>query len=219
MTLRLYVHTQSSFIGAKNSRWWKNENSASNFWHIYVANDPKNISKLFKGRIIMKQRRYVKGWSWAPTFFDFISIYANTQSMANPYKQGMSGKRSQGGGTSQNDGTGNSNNNMQRERNTQVAQSPARSRSLREQKSTQKCSPEMSEISENTRVRRCSPSRRPTSNSWRLTRASSVSPSRLPPTMTNPEGRGRKLPATPIRYVNNLAVLNIGSIEYITYKI
>ena len=120
--------------------------------------------------------------------------------MANPYKEGMSARRSQGGSNSHTDG--HSNNNVQRVRNHQVAQSPSRTRSTPEQKSRKTArSPEMFEISQNSPARGGSPSRRPSTTSCRLARTSSISPSRLPPTVTNPEGRGRKLPATPIRYV------------------
>ena len=126
--------------------------------------------------------------------------------MANPYKQGMSTKRSQGNGSCQGDGgvNGQSNNGVQRVRNHQVAQSPSRNRSIREHKPRKSRSPELNRITEHTQARGCSPSRRPSTASCRLARTSSVSPSRLPPTMTNPEGRGRKLPATPIRYINRL---------------
>ena len=124
--------------------------------------------------------------------------------MANPYKQGMSAKRSQGNGTSQSDGgvNGHASNGVQRVRNHQVAHSPSRNRSVRELKSRKSRSPELTQMTENIHTRGSSPSRRPSTVSCRMARTSSVSPSRLPPTMTNPEGRGRKLPATPIRYKN-----------------
>ena len=126
--------------------------------------------------------------------------------MANPYKQGMSAKRSQGNGTSQSDGgvNGHASNGVQRVRNQQIAQSPSRNRSVRQLKPRKSRSPELPQPAENFPTRGCSPSRRPSTVSCRMARTSTVSPSRLPPTMANPEGRGRKLPATPIRYFNLL---------------
>ena len=126
------------------------------------------------------------------------------QIMANPYKQGMSAKRAQGNGASQAARETNGQTSVQRMRSFQRTQSPARTRSVRERNSRNSRSPDMSQVSDNTQPRGGSPSsRRPStaSSSCRLARTSSVSPSRaaLPPTMTNPEGRGRKLPATPIR--------------------
>ena len=125
--------------------------------------------------------------------------------MANPYRQGVPSKRSSGNGASHGDGGANgttSNGGVHRIRTHPVAQSPVRTRSVRDVRSRNNRSPELSQMSETLHARGCSPSRRSSSTSCRLSRTSSVSPSRLPPTMTNPEGRGRKLPATPIRYVH-----------------
>ena len=125
--------------------------------------------------------------------------------MANPYRQGVPSRRSSGNNASHGDGGANgtaSNGGVHRIRTQQVVQSPVRARSVRDVKSRNSRSPELSQMSESIHARGCSPSRRPSAASCRLSRTSSVSPSRLPPTMTNPEGRGRKLPATPIRYVN-----------------
>ena len=125
--------------------------------------------------------------------------------MANPYKQGLSAKRSSGAVSNNNGGgtNGAQSNNVQRVRSqTVVSQSPSRSSSIRDGRSSKNRSPETSEVPNgNFYARGSSPARRLSTASGRLARTSSISPSRAPPTMTNPEGRGRKLPATPIRYV------------------
>ena len=124
--------------------------------------------------------------------------------MANPYRQGVPSKRPSGNSASCEGSVNGSTTNggSQRIRTHPMTQSPRRSRSVREVNSRNSRSPDLSQMSEAVNVRGCSPSRRPSAASCRLGRTASVSPSRLPPTMTNPEGRGRKLPATPIRYAN-----------------
>ena len=128
--------------------------------------------------------------------------------MANPYKQGTPAKRSPGNVSNNNGGGTNSghSNTTQRVRNqTVVSQSPTRARSIRDIPSNKNRSPETSEMPNgNIHARSSSPARQLPAVSCRLARTSSISPSKAPPTMTNPEGRGRKLPATPIRYVIKL---------------
>ena len=125
--------------------------------------------------------------------------------MANPYKQGTPAKRSPGNVSNNNGGGTNGGhlNNAQRVRNqTVVSQSPSRTRSICDGPPNKSRSPETSEMPNgNVHARGSSPARQLPVVSCRLARTSSISPSKAPPTMTNPEGRGRKLPATPIRYV------------------
>ena len=133
--------------------------------------------------------------------FESPIVIQQKYKMANPYRQGVPSKRPSANSSSCEGSVNGSTTNggSQRIRAHQMAQSPRRSRSVREVNSRNSRSPDLVQMSENINSRGCSPSRRPSTASCRLGRTSSVSPSRLPPTMTNPEGRGRKLPATPIR--------------------